>query len=164
MNEQMQCPACGQELRPRGQRLFCGDCAGVMVSKDELAGMLEYIYPDDKRPLAQQLAPHRSQERACPTCRARMDGFRLNGVAIDQCFTHGFWFDRDELEKALQGTNTPDAITADFEKRHFAADQMELGWLYAVIKQAFRQHKRRREAEADEAAAAKTATTARTSE
>jgi Zn-finger nucleic acid-binding protein len=114
------CPACGAALAPRGQRLFCDACRGVMVTRDELREMLREIHPKEKRSLEQQLIPLASDDdgaRTCPHCNAKMDAFALNRIPIDQCFTHGFWFDRDELEKVLQGNTSPEEFQAENEDR-----------------------------------------------
>jgi Zn-finger nucleic acid-binding protein len=42
-----------------------------------------------------------------------MDAFALNRVPIDHCFTHGFWFDRDELAAVLQGNTSPEEFEAE---------------------------------------------------
>lgn len=125
------CPACGAALEPRGMRLFCDACRGVMVTSDELRQMLREIHPKEKRSLEQQLVPlaagadTNAVARTCPHCNARMDAFSLNRVPIDQCFTHGFWFDRDELAKVLQGNTSPEQFAAEHQARQrFGRDPM----------------------------------------
>lgn len=147
----LDCPACGKVLEPRGGRLFCDGCAGVMVTREELVEMLRSIYPDEKLALQQQLRPHGDGTRACSRCRVRMDSFELDGVVIDQCFTHGFWFDRDELQKVLQRDNTAESFAAGHQLRQFGVDVFEVGWLGAVLKLTYRKFRARRaEAEEDE--------------
>jgi Zn-finger nucleic acid-binding protein len=133
----MDCPACGKVLEPRGMRLFCDGCAGVMVTRDELVEMLRSIYPNEKLALQQQLRPYGEGTRTCPQCRARMDSFELDGIVIDQCLPHGFWFDRDELMKVLQRDNTPEAFEAAHKRRQFLADWYELGLGGALLKRLF---------------------------
>jgi Zn-finger nucleic acid-binding protein len=140
----LDCPACGKGLEPRGVRLFCDGCAGVMVTREELVEMLRSIYPDEKLALQQQLRPFGEGTRGCPQCRARMDSFELDGVVIDQCFTHGYWFDRDELQKVLQRDNTPEAFAASHRQRQFGADVYAVGLVGAMIKLAYRKLRERR--------------------
>lgn len=137
-------------------RLLCDGCAGVMVTQDELVEMLRSIYPDEKLALQQQLRPCGEGKRTCPACSARMDSFELDGVVIDQCFTHGFWFDRDELQKVLQRDNTPESYAASHQRRQFLADWYELGLGGALLKRLFL-HVRERRAHAAERAKSRSA-------
>lgn len=130
-------------------RLLCDGCAGVMVARDKLVEMLRSIYPDEKLALQQQLRPYGEGTRTCPQCQARMDSFEVDGIVIDQCFTHGFWFDRDELQKVLQRDNTPEAYAASHQRRQFLADWYEFGLGGALLKQLFL-HVRGRRAHAKE--------------
>lgn len=136
-DDPLDCPACGAALEPRGARLFCDACSGVMVTRDEMREMLRSIHPDEKRSLEQQLAPIADGSRACPRCAARMDAFALNLIPIDQCFTHGFWFDRDELAKVLQGNTSPEAFAAEYQTRQFFADSFEYGTAGAILKRVY---------------------------
>jgi Zn-finger nucleic acid-binding protein len=125
-DDALDCPACGATLEPRGVRLFCDACRGVMVTRDELREMLRSIHPDERRALEQQLVPILGGARTCPQCGGRMDAFAINRIPIDQCFTHGFWFDRDELAKVLQGDTSPEAFAAAYELRQTITDGIGL--------------------------------------
>lgn len=153
-DEIIDCPACGAALEPRGARLFCDGCRGVLVTRDELSEMLRSIHPGEQRALEQQLAPVADGARRCPRCASRMDAFALNLIPIDQCFTHGFWFDRDELAKVLQGNTSPEAFAAEYQTRQLLADSFEYGTAGAILKQVYlwlRRRRRRDEAGGDEA-------------
>lgn len=136
-DEPLDCPACGAALEPRGTRMFCDACSGVMVTSDELREMLRSIHPGEKLALEEQLAPIAGGSRTCPRCSARMDQFALNRIPIDQCFTHGFWFDRDELAKVLQGNTSPEAFAAEYQVRQFLADDFEYGSAGAILKRVY---------------------------
>ena len=145
------CPACGAALAPRGQRLFCDACRGVMVTRDELRQMLREIHPAEKRSLEQQLVPRSGAgdgdgARTCPHCNARMDAFSLNRIPIDQCFTHGFWFDRDELAKVLQGDTSPEQFAAEYQARQRIGREPMVG---ALLRHAFAWIRRKRQDAAD---------------
>jgi Zn-finger nucleic acid-binding protein len=153
-DDHLDCPACGADLEPRAARLFCNACRGVLVTRDELREMLREIHPKEKRALEQQLVPLPDGSRTCPRCGARMDAFSLNHIPIDQCFTHGFWFDRDELAKVLQGKTSPEAFAAEYQARQRYADSIEYGTAGALLKQLFLWlRERRRKARAAEARA-----------
>jgi Zn-finger nucleic acid-binding protein len=142
------CPACGAALEPRGRRFFCDACRGVMVTRDELRAMLREIHPEEKRSLEQQLVPLAGAgagARTCPHCGARMDAFALNRVPIDQCFTHGFWFDRDELAAVLQGDTSPEEFEAENEDRYFIARDPVTGSAIALARKLFYWLRRKRQ-------------------
>lgn len=136
-DDPLDCPACGAALEPRGVRLFCDGCRGVMVTREELGEMLRSIYPDERRAIEQQLSPLDGGARSCPHCRARMDAFTLNHIPIDQCFRHGFWFDRDELVKVLQGKTSAEAFAAEYQLRQYLIDWFEYGKLGADVKRIY---------------------------
>jgi Zn-finger nucleic acid-binding protein len=123
--QDLACPACGGALEPRGARLFYDACRGALVTRDELVEMLRSIHPDETRTLEQQLVPLTEGSRTCPRCHARMDAFELNHIPIDRCFSHGFWFDRDELAKVLQGDTSPEAFADAYRARQLLADGFE---------------------------------------
>jgi Zn-finger nucleic acid-binding protein len=142
------CPACGAALEPRGMRLFCDACRGVMVTSDELRQMLREIHPKEKRSLEQQLVPLAvadADARTCPHCNARMDAFSLNRVPIDQCFTHGFWFDRDELAKVLQGNTSPEQFEAENEDRQLMSHDFVAGSAVALVRKIYYWLRRKRQ-------------------
>jgi Zn-finger nucleic acid-binding protein len=143
-DDRLDCPACGADLEPRGARLFCDSCRGVLVTRDELREMLRSIHPNDKRALEQQLVPIAGGSRACPRCGVRMDAFSINHIPIDQCFAHGFWFDRDELSKVLQGKTSPEELAAAYQLRQVIANQFEYGALGSFLEQLYRWLRARR--------------------
>ena len=61
----------------------------------------------------------------CPSCAdimTRMNFGRSSGIVVDVCRAHGTWFDRGELESALQfvrdgGLEAEVSATPDFAKR-----------------------------------------------
>lgn len=144
--DSLDCPACGAALAPRGARLFCEECRGVMVTSDELREMLCSIHPDEKRALEQQLSPLERGSRTCPRCGAQMDAFSLNAIPIDRCFTHGFWFDRDELAQVLQGDTSPEEFAADYQRRQIAATHRDFVTYPAemLVRKLFRWLRRKR--------------------
>ena len=148
------CPACGAALEPRGQRLFCDACRGVMVTRDELHQMLRDIHPKEKRSLEQQLVPLSGSlsgsvssdgARTCPHCHARMDAFSLNRIPIDHCFTHGFWFDRDELAKVLQGDTSPEQFAAEYQARQRIGREPVVDAVDGILRHVFAWLRRKRQ-------------------
>ena len=77
------CPQCGSCLVPMADLEVAmramGNRSGVFLPRAWSAG-----------------AP-----RGCPRCSAAMATCTLLDVTVDRCDTHGVWFDRDELARAL---------------------------------------------------------------
>ncbi|MDQ3369097.1 MAG: zf-TFIIB domain-containing protein [Myxococcota bacterium] len=137
-DERLGCPACRAPLDPHGARLFCAGCAGVMVTRDELAEMLRSIDPREPMALEERLTPLPAADRRCPRCETRMDAFALNHIPLDRCTSHGFWFDRDELAGVLQGRTSPASFALENEVRRFAADSFEVGSPFALLSRVWR--------------------------
>jgi Zn-finger nucleic acid-binding protein len=74
-----------------------------------------------------------------------MDAFSLNRVPIDQCFTHGFWFDRDELAKVLQGNTSPEEFEAENEDRQLMSYDLATGSAVALVRKMYYWLRRKRE-------------------
>jgi Zn-finger nucleic acid-binding protein len=101
------CPACGRGLDASGRRLYCGACAGVLVTEDELRALISEMQAGKPvgsagpRSLALEPADRAEARRTCPRCPARMAKHRLYGMLVDRCPAHGIWFDASELQDAL---------------------------------------------------------------
>jgi Zn-finger nucleic acid-binding protein len=109
------CPRCQTALDPRGDRAVCGACQGLLIGEARLSQMIADLLGDQvsdrgwsgkvavPEPLPlEERAARSDQVLTCPRCAAAMETKRLHEIAIDRCAAHGLWFDRDELEQALQ--------------------------------------------------------------
>lgn len=74
-----------------------------MVKDAVLVEILRQIHRGDRRPLFEMMTRRWPSTRRCPTCGALMGAHELGGVPVDWCVTHGVWFDREELDRALRG-------------------------------------------------------------
>jgi Zn-finger nucleic acid-binding protein len=74
-----------------------------------------------------------------------MDAFALNRVLIDQCFTHGFWFDHDELAKVLQGNTSPEEFEAENEDRQLMSHDLVSGAAVALVRKLYYWLRRKRQ-------------------
>jgi Zn-finger nucleic acid-binding protein len=102
------CPSCGIELVASGTRLHCKQCNGMLVRPEEVEEMMRHMAPDQPRTLSKLiLAGGTDAPRKCPSCDVMMTVCLLAGVTVDQCPTHGIWFDGKELTRALEGQGSP---------------------------------------------------------
>lgn len=99
------CPRCHgefQELRTSLGHRFerCSSCHGNWVESLTLVEMFEKLRPGQGMPL---MTPRQDSEGElrCPTCTRPMLKQWLHMLALDQCSSHGIWFDGDELEQTL---------------------------------------------------------------
>ncbi len=118
------CPACPQagamtewRLRPTSQRPHghavhgCRHCGGVWVDRATLDAMLESAAEqgvgDGRAPAVRRRELSMQAKvvyRACSVCRetmTRRNFARISGVIVDECPTHGTFFDAGELEDVL---------------------------------------------------------------
>jgi Zn-finger nucleic acid-binding protein len=82
-----------------GQEAFERICADRERQADVLAGAHP---PEQHAPAAKRVQSVRY--RPCPQCGQLMNRFNfghVSGVVIDSCKGHGFWFDRDELQRVV---------------------------------------------------------------
>jgi len=107
------CPRCQAALDPRGDRWICSQCTGLLLPEPALSQMIAEMIGStvsalgwrgkvaEPQPLV--LTPREATEHlTCPRCTTQMEATNLYGIEVDRCPAHGLWFDRDELEKALQ--------------------------------------------------------------
>ncbi|MCE9578180.1 MAG: zf-TFIIB domain-containing protein [Deltaproteobacteria bacterium] len=106
------CPCCAHErLDPTpladAEVLACAACLGVFVPTQVLTRFADARDPVAARSLDEPRVPLRAwlaQRRlACPTCRKPMEERPFaQGIAllVDECATHGIWFDGGELREA----------------------------------------------------------------
>ncbi len=97
------CLGCGAPLRVAGPSEQCDECGGALLSADNLLKLYLEVRDDahvDSLPLEgiESAAP----ERSCPGCETLMTRVCLEGVELDYCAGHGFWFDPKELEAVLE--------------------------------------------------------------
>jgi Zn-finger nucleic acid-binding protein len=141
------CPRCGEEVtpaprmsvwgicasqaRPDGHPVHgCERCGGAWVDKETLAAvirtMAERAPPSEGRP-----AVHRRSlsggtfsakvvYRRCAVCNERMhrrNFARMSGVIVDECGTHGTFFDAGELEDVLAFVQSGGLAMAEERRR-----------------------------------------------
>jgi Zn-finger nucleic acid-binding protein len=107
------CPRCKAALDRAGARLVCKQCEGALVAEPEVSQLIADIVGNvvstmgwagriaEPQPLV--LAPREGGAGlVCPCCTAAMTAHKLYGIAVDRCEEHGVWFDKAELEAALQ--------------------------------------------------------------
>jgi len=121
------CPCCAHErldLTPLADAevLACAACQGVFVPAPILKRFTDARDPIGARSLDEPRLPLRAwiaQRRlACPTCRKPMEERPFaKGLAIlvDECATHGLWFDGGELREAASFVATGGFMRAEFE-------------------------------------------------
>jgi Zn-finger nucleic acid-binding protein len=107
--EMFQCPACGEAMRAYYKRLCCDACTGIFIGLDDLTSSLD-DFASGTGTIAFRDAG--AGARACPRCRAPMrrchlvavygEGSALPAPELDQCATHGVWFDVGELANVLE--------------------------------------------------------------
>ncbi|HEY5242911.1 MAG TPA: zf-TFIIB domain-containing protein, partial [Polyangiaceae bacterium] len=105
------CPRCPRLLLddPERSGLSCAACGGVFLVHATLATRIDAERPVDKPAHPPRHASQAQRESAvhyawCPECRqtmARMNFGGHSGIVVDVCRAHGTWFDRGELEAAL---------------------------------------------------------------
>jgi Zn-finger nucleic acid-binding protein len=107
------CPRCKTALDAGRTRLICKQCEGALVTEPEVSQLIADIVGNvvstmgwagkvaEPQPLA--LEPREGGAGlVCPRCTAAMTAHKLYGIAVDRCDEHGIWFDKSELEGALQ--------------------------------------------------------------
>jgi Zn-finger nucleic acid-binding protein len=143
------CPSCSTGLEPRGTRLMCGECGGVLVTAADLEAMMNEMSPDDERPLDRRLLPGSGTPRECPRCPAKMNPVSMYGIALDHCAEHGVWFDGEELAKTLNA-NGQSYAARQFDERETGTGLG--GVLGSTIRALFAPWIRKKKLEADIAA------------
>ena len=112
------CPRCETDLMlhegVRDSFYSCPNCQGIWLSKQAFDRFVDDTRPDtpvrfpeplpkDIAALKQQRSETKEREAPrvrCPVCSGVMHRFDFGsywGAAVDQCRSHGFWFDVDEL-------------------------------------------------------------------
>lgn len=100
----MQCPICGGVMTS-------SRCCGEWIAEARLVDMAQ-----EMRGSLVELPwkPRKGTPRNCPSCSAPMQTVTLAKVDLDRCPAHGVWFDKDELQKVLQGaTKFPEPAVGD---------------------------------------------------
>lgn len=141
------CPRCGEEVtpaprmavwgicashaRPDGHPVHgCQRCGGAWVDKETLAEvirtMAERAPPPEGRPPVHRRSLSRGTlsakivYRRCAVCSQRMhrrNFARVSGVIVDECGTHGTFFDSGELEDVLAFVQTGGLAVAEERRR-----------------------------------------------
>jgi hypothetical protein len=89
----------GSALRFEVSRWVCHGCEGLFVENAALEALIGEM---GSRPWELPPAAGAPGERRCPACAATLTVEQLEGVTVDRCAEHGVWFDKAELEAALQ--------------------------------------------------------------
>lgn len=147
------CPVCGEDQKLTSRQvgdppigvLECPRCAGLWLAKSELDLLLQRVRATAASSEAEsQAAPqdYRATERvtqegplyrACPVCGAlmhRRNFGRKSGVIVDQCGSHGYWFDHAELDSVLRWVQQGGEVRAarlEDEARREAVRQRDFG-------------------------------------
>ena len=87
----------------------CPECEGVWIETAVFLEMFRAAQPDHRR---EELMVHNdgTPRRSCPICVEPMDIAWLEFLPLEQCESHGLWFDQGELERALAYDVVPDNI------------------------------------------------------
>jgi Zn-finger nucleic acid-binding protein len=105
------CPRCAQVLKDASaSELVCGACQGVFVEHAELAIRIRAERPSLPPSVSARHARSRPPEPTvrygrCPKCgdvMTRVNFGARSGIVVDVCYEHGTWFDRGELQAALE--------------------------------------------------------------
>jgi Zn-finger nucleic acid-binding protein len=111
------CPRCKGALDAAGARLICKQCQGALVTEPEVSQLIADIVGNvvstmgwsgkvaEPQPLVLE-AREGGAGLVCPRCASAMQAHKLFGIAVDRCGEHGIWFDKTELEGALQAAVT----------------------------------------------------------
>jgi len=103
-NRDLRCPDCQLSLRSMEERgtIFsrCPKCQGLWFESAAFWSLFREAQPDVEQT---ELMIHNdgTPRRPCPECGQDMDIGWINLLQLDQCEQHGIWFDRGELERAL---------------------------------------------------------------
>lgn len=103
----MLCLLCGVALERRKYRAYasyaCQQCGAAWVHHAHLDNMLALMVPAgvDRPQLVRRPSHHDDPVRHCPECDRPMAQWMVGADRIDQCDTHGLWFDPGELARVL---------------------------------------------------------------
>lgn len=111
------CLDCDGTLEVSGVTEQCKKCGGSLVSEAHVLSMYLQMRDNahlDALPL--EAVSSAEEPRGCPGCETLMVRVLLEGVEIDFCRTHGFWFDPNEFQQVLQsaGDSKPDQTKVSF--------------------------------------------------
>ncbi len=96
------CPVCRDEpLGFAADRWTCVRCNGALVGNAALVEMVQNISGAYYELPAITAV---TSDRACPVCASALTTQILEGVPVDRCAEHGFWFAADTLAAALKST------------------------------------------------------------
>lgn len=103
----MNCPSCHKILITIEYDDFeidrCFSCSGIWIDSLELEALFENA-PLKKEALdSLEFTACSEKDKKCPVCRRKMKKLlsRKTDTVLDQCSSHGIWFDQGELEKVL---------------------------------------------------------------
>lgn len=105
------CPGCDGVLNQRGSVDQCPGCGGTLVATAILEEMVQRMNDGASADsLPWEAASVGAETRSCPACEKAMAPVLFASVTVDRCDDHGFWFDPEELQKALRkiGRDKPD--------------------------------------------------------
>lgn len=72
--------------------------------------VLKMLPPQPHSRLVLAVLQRAGERLPCPTCGDPMHATEIHGVELDRCAKHGIWFDKPELEVALQRVADPTLI------------------------------------------------------
>jgi len=133
-DEFAECPRCHTALDPRGARMVCVPCGGILITEAEVSQLIADMLGSTVSALGwhgrvAEPQPLKFSDRAteprdpatCPRCTAAMTPQLLYGIKIDRCGEHGIWFDRDELEAALRTASSVEKQRSTLGEKAFGA-------------------------------------------
>ncbi len=110
------CPRCKNQLKSKVVDAhlvdFCADCGGVWLAHHLFDDLLKNVPLNAEGALGKQpskqkntLPRHKVTYLRCPECDDTMSRHNFmndSDIILDQCNTHGIWFDKHELGVALE--------------------------------------------------------------
>ena len=102
-DKHMSCPRCQGTLNQRGSVDQCPACSGAFVGTAVLEAMVQNMTgASSKARVEVEPAAEPTDKRSCPACEKLLSPVLFASVTIDQCGDHGYWFDAEELQAALE--------------------------------------------------------------
>jgi Zn-finger nucleic acid-binding protein len=109
----------------------CRACGGAFVERETFERLVQ-DHEERQRVLSQTPVSVAEREKAvrylrCPHCREVMNRKvfgRRSGIIIDVCRSHGTWFDRDELPRALEFVEGGGLLAALVEEKEALSNEV----------------------------------------
>jgi Zn-finger nucleic acid-binding protein len=123
------CPQCGIDLTHTAtigvplQR--CEKCAGSWITQAGLRALWQEMLRNAQEPQPWPgltlRSPLGALRRACPECNTMLRPmWMLDKLPLDECPSHGIWFDADELSTALSAAALPKPVWLQMFAHHLA--------------------------------------------